>query len=369
MKFITLLIYLTTALSCISTDHKSSVDITIRRGNFHIDNGAIWVDVIVNNKDSVKAIFDTGAPTGLILSDCDNVISSGVAKVSFDGDLHYNTHISKWNHSNTLIGIRGMDQHRYLSINYDSMKVQLLPKGSIIDTLETIILDYEFNKGLIFVDIPITYYRHNNKFTGKYSFLVDTGWPSGFAITDPPNDYNDFIHSIDFSYRYADNKDNRKDNLLFKLDSINFAGKTIERVNGCYVYSRSLNAYHKNDVVGIIGLEILKEFNTIIDFEEQRIILKAHNINDQPFNLDYFNWTLGFTISQSDKTVNVIEKNSEAERVGIRLGDFINSINGIPSYQLNKSVMDSLLLLNLGSKVNVSVERGGVNIEVDYIIK
>ena len=339
-----------------------------RKGNFCIKDGFIYVDAIINDTDTINALFDTGAPCGLHLPKNDTIFSNRNVSVAFDNGLRYNTKTSRWWGKSYLIGLDNMNQYRYLSINYDSLRLQQLPDSSIIDHSGAKVFDYELNTGVLFIEVPIAYYRHGKEFKNKYKFLVDTGWTNGLAITDPPKEFDEFIHSLDYRYRYMNENDNKKDNLLFELDSIDFAGYKMDDIHGLYVYSRSLKDYHKNNAIGIIGLEILKEFNTIIDFKDQQLILKP-TTNKEAFPLDYFDWTLGFNISMKDKSVHIIEKGSEAEKAGIQLGDTIYSINGIPSSQLDKAAMDSLVLLELGSQANVSVKRGNEKLEFIYNIK
>ena len=111
---------------------------------------------------------------------------------------------------------------------------------------------------------------------------------------------------------------------------------------------------------GTLGGEILTRFDVVFDYYHSAIYLKKTNGYKRPFE---FNMS-GLTVSATGKELNsysveIVREGSPAERVDIREGDIINSINGFEDKDLDLNEVYQLFNSKEGKKVRLGISRDG----------
>ncbi|MGA7540211.1 MAG: aspartyl protease family protein [Steroidobacteraceae bacterium] len=92
-------------------------------------------------------------------------------------------------------------------------------------------------------------------------------------------------------------------------------------------------AFNTGALAGSIGTGILKRFNVILDYPGRRMLLQREPSRDVPDEADRSGLWLGR--SGSDFEVFDVVPNSPAARSGIKKGDIVTAIDGVPTKRLD----------------------------------
>ncbi len=118
---------------------------------------------------------------------------------------------------------------------------------------------------------------------------------------------------------------------------------------------------------GSLGSEFLRRFNMIIDYPDKKIHIKANNAFNDEFHYDMSG--LEIQVPHPDKHryfIAGVHKQSRAERAGIRPGDEILTINGIPSIQLGLDEIYKSFLGSEGKKIRLELLRADKKIRASF---
>lgn len=118
-------------------------------------------------------------------------------------------------------------------------------------------------------------------------------------------------------------------------------------------------AFSTEQFAGILGSEVLREFEITFDLKHDRIFLKK----DFHYRLDPFRYTtIGIQFAQNNQgeySVMSVWKNSPADEAGIKIGDQIKTINGEAAAPMSAEQLSGRLHGAEGTRVNLTVERDG----------
>ena len=158
------------------------------------------------------------------------------------------------------------------------------------------------------------------------------------------------------------------------------------------------------DREGSIGGEILKRFDVVYDYPNQKIYFKKNGNFNMPFNFnmsgieiehDGLQWVAesnqyrtakANTISFSENDVKLndvkfsfslkpvfkianIRKNSAAEIAGLKKGDIIVEINGSKAINFNLQEINELLKSEEGKRISMKINRNDRDIEYSFVLK
>ena len=158
------------------------------------------------------------------------------------------------------------------------------------------------------------------------------------------------------------------------------------------------------DREGSIGGEILKRFDVVYDYPNQKIYFKKNGNFSMPFNFnmsgieiehDGLQWVAesnqyqtakANTISFSENEVKLndvkfsfslkpvfkianIRKNSAAEIAGLKKGDIIVEINGSKAINFNLQEINELLKSEDGKRISMKINRNDIDIEYSFVLK
>ena len=346
-------------------------------GNLVLENDRLYLQVKIDTSH-VKMLFDSGCLVGCIISDSlankalyDKEIAyhpSGYGQVEADsifvsGYQYSNTDVFVYkNFDYSLIAPDYKDDRNVWSFNLDSFLFSMRDSSRIKDGIQVPIVFSlrEGQRSAPFVKLPLTLCSQGDTLETSYYYLLDTGTPTAFAVTDPPKELSDFISRhphMEYLDEFSDKIKNRRV-IQFYPDLI-FKGIRMEGAK-CVVDTgmRSMQSDYKRKlpqddapIVGTIGLRFLKHFNFDIDLAGCILHLeKCHReFPSKPQNVYDF-WC------NPDGRIRRIGIGSPACKVGLAVGDCVISINGIPWSELRKADIDSLSTLS--DTVRVSMEDG-----------
>jgi len=295
----------------IGTSHWATAQVAVIP--FEIQGKNIFIKVSINQKDSLLLVFDTGATGTLVDSlsaeragvekagrkDVDAIGSGGSKKyimalnqtvhlpgnITLDSiDLVLMNFSSLKTISGTQIdGLIGYDLlNKYTTkIDFDNHKLFLYKNMKNVDTIGYTGIPFEFSKGINIARFPISIQSENGEiFTGKVMF--DSGAATTLLISAPFRNF----HNLKNKLGPAVSANGRGLNATTigeaaTIKSMKFNGFKL----GKMVVSSTIddNAPPKDGYLGIIGMEIIKRFNVIIDYTNKKIYLKPNSYFDTPF--------------------------------------------------------------------------------------
>jgi hypothetical protein len=118
---------------------------------------------------------------------------------------------------------------------------------------------------------------------------------------------------------------------------------------------------------GAIGGEILSRFRVTFDFPREYLYLKKNQSFKKRF---YYNMS-GLTLKAKGSRLEHFEitdvrEKSPAEIAGVKPGDLVLTINGIPAIQLDLNQMNAFFNMRPGKKIILEVDREGQHLKKEF---
>ena len=131
-----------------------------------------------------------------------------------------------------------------------------------------------------------------------------------------------------------------------------------------YIFSDDFNVTNYPLLGGLIGNDLLRRFNVILNYPEQSIYLKPNTHFSDAFDYSYTG--LGIYQIENDVTVIDIIPNSPGDMAGFKSGDLILSIDNVFSKNIQAF---KNALQNAGNKIKILVLRNGLPIILTLKVK
>jgi len=135
-----------------------------------------------------------------------------------------------------------------------------------------------------------------------------------------------------------------------------------------YVFKDEFNVTSYPNTGGLIGNDLLRRFNVILNYPEQQIHIKPNKSFDHPFDYSYTG--MGIYLENGEIIVDDVIKGSPGDKAGFKTGDKIIGVAGNFSNNIQTYKM---LLQNAETKIPVIVMRDGVatmlNLKVRNILE
>lgn len=351
--------------------------------NLRFERNRLIVTATLQDSTDVEMIFDSGCINGFA-----NIDSAMVVKLHGKQDesdnktksmllqiggypLKYQCFVNSY--TKPLIGLNCKDSLLRWNIDIARGNISPIPNDSLLNVNGYYRTPLRIVYGVLpIAEIPVTIYKDGKKYCFKRSFLVDTGLPTAFCITDPDIELLNFVNEIPHC-QYEDSltdefkKRGRKRIFSrFMLDSISVFNSVVGKSCCCIdVGVRSARSEFGGDVVGMIGMGVLKDFNFIFDYKDSQLLSVPHE-KDMPF-YEQAESGLGFTYSKRLR-VSFVEIGHNAQKAGLQSGDEIVSINNIPLAELlNTGAMDSIRELPNGTPIHLQIKRNGKVLGFEYL--
>ena len=354
----------------------------VNQGNLRFEKNRLIVSAMLADSTAMEFEFDSGCVNGY--ANIDSATLERIAKfqsqsntsnqiaLQVDGrNLSYRYFINQ--HTRPLIGLNCKDSLRRWAVTLSQNRFDIIPDDSLVNTDKYCAIPIRVKYGLLpIAELPITFYKNGRVYSFKRSFLVDTGTPMAFCIMNPDSELMHFIETIPHC-QYDDalteifNRQGRtREHINFILDSVVVQSFVVGRAScNIDVGVRSTRKEFGDDVVGTIGMGILKNFDLIFDYRDSQLLIAPHGI-EMPY-YEQAEGGLGFTYSKSLR-VSFVARGHNAHMSGLRPGDEIVMINDIPRERLlDSDVMDSLRILPEDTPLQLKVKRGKEVLDIDYL--
>lgn len=119
-----------------------------------------------------------------------------------------------------------------------------------------------------------------------------------------------------------------------------------------YIFDDSYDVTNYPQLGGLIGNDLLRRFNLILNYDRSEIYMVPNNNFHQPFDYSYSGILIG-RVDGKIRVVGVME-DSPAKKAGFKEGDIILSINGDSGQDMSNY---QSLLRSIGPKVKIRVRR------------
>lgn len=237
--------------------------------------------------------------------------------------------------------------NRYIvKIDYDSMRLSIYSRGPI-----------KYPKGgfllkPVLANLPVQAARVRDAIPINARFYFDTG--AGLCMllsTDFITDSSLLKVNKKFVATQAEGLGGKTDMRLTTVKEVKLGPYKFRNVP-TYVFDDDFNVTSYPYLGGLLGNDLLRRFNLIINYDRRDIYLMPNSHYRDPFDYSYTG--LGIYWVNGEIRVGDIMKDSPAEKAGFQLGDIVIAVdnNFTKNIQAYKT-----LLQNVGNKVQVVILR------------
>lgn len=249
---------------------------------------------------------------------------------------------------------------RYIiKLNYDSSKIEFWTKGSLKYPRGGFLL-----RPLITSTLPVHPLKIRDVRPVDARFLYDIGAGLNLMLT------SDFVKDSSFLNKKRKLYEKEAEGLGGKID---LAVTVIKEVRiGPYkfrnvpteVFDDTYNVTSYPYLGGILGNDLLRRFNAIVNYERREIYLTPNSHLNDPFDYSYSGVTL-YNVNGSVIIGNV-SRGSPAEKAGLKEGDVVIGVNKnfSQSLQAYKAAMQVA-----GQQIKMIVQRDGELREFNFKVK
>ncbi len=344
-------VFITIALLLVSSLLRASDPIVTLPFQIHL--GHIYIKGQINDGRPINIVFDTGAAANLASEDVADEIgltTSGSQMVlGASGPVEIK---SSTDNILKLAGNLKLEDQSFLVMNLDHLGDEDYPLDAIIgaNILTRYTVEMDFEKGVINLfprknfTAPEGYEAHkfslvpfnipviegslivsdNETITGPY--LVDTGAALALRINTPTVNKNELAEKVTPNYDYSGKAlGNESVDKIGRLKSFTILGEAFEGVP-IRMASVTSGVSSMDNVNGILGLEILKRFNTIYDYKKQVMYVKRNSLSNAPFNES----KSGLKLKKRDGYLEIVSviPASAGDKAKLAAGDQILSVDG-----------------------------------------
>lgn len=335
--------------------------------NFILDSGSggISLDSLTTKDFGLKGIPSNRTIRGI----------AGIRTVSFlmNSTLHLpnltidslNFHINDYSILDAVYGRRidGIIGYSVISryiikINYDSSKIEFWSKGSLKYPRGGFLLKPLINT------IPVQTARIKDQRKITTRFLYDMGAGLNMMLS------TDFLKDSAFL---------KKKRILFAKEAEGLGGKidmhmtVIREVRigpyrfrnvPIYIFDDTFNVTSYPYLGGLIGNDLLRRFNVILNYDKRDIYLTPNSHYDEPFDYSYSGLELYF--ENGKIIIGDVAKKSPAELAGLKEGDVVVGINKNFSQDLQQY---KAIIQNTGEKLKFIIQRNGEVLIIELRVK
>lgn len=332
-----------------------------------------------NYKDSLNFILDTGS--GGISLDSSTVLELKIPNVPTDLTIRgiagirqvrfaynhmlrlpglnvdsLNFHINDYSLLSSVYGFKidGIVGYSFLrrylvKIDYDRLIIDVFEPGN-----------YRYPRGGVtlkpaLAGLPMQYtnFTESRNFTGR--FYLDTG--AGLCVLfnqDYCVDSAIFSPNKKFYASISEGLGGKKETLLTVLKSFKIGDYTFKNVP-VSIFDDEFNVTSYPFLGGLIGNDLLRRFNVIINYPRSEIHLLPNTHFRDEFDYSYTGFSL--YLDGTDIIIDDVLKNSPADKAGLKSGDVVIGVENDLSNNLQQY---KLLLQNPRQKVRILYRRNGI---------
>ena len=331
-----------------------------------------------DNKDTLNFVFDTGSGGISLDSSTVNYLKlnrtktdrtirgiAGVRTVDFaykhslklpglkvdSLDFHINNYdILSSSYGVKVDGVIGYSFLRrfIVKLNYDDNKMEVFSPGTIKYPRGGNLLHPTFNT------LPVIETNITDQHLTKGRFIFDSGAGLNMLLSEDYVADSSLLHSKKKLYAtQAQGLGGKKTMNITVLKKITIGSYTFRQVP-VYIFNDDYNVTSYPQIGGVIGNDLLRRFNVIINYPEQTIHLIPNTHFFEDFDYSY----TGLSLYQvgSEVRVDDVMKDSPAYKAGLQQDDIIFAINNNITHSLQ---VYKQALQNAGKSVKILTMRNG----------
>jgi len=245
-----------------------------------------------------------------------------------------------------------------LKINYDSSNIEFWTQGALRYPRGGHLLRPIINT------LPVQTARVKDGITINSRFLFDMGAGLNMMLT------TDFIKDSAFLHKKRKLFTKQAEGLGGKIDMGLTVIKEIKlgpyrfRNVPIYVFDDKYNVTSYPYLGGLIGNDLLRRFNVILNYERRDIYLMPNSHYSEPFDYSYTG--LELFLENGQIILGDVAKGSPAEAIGLKEGDVVVAVNKNFSQNLQQY---KTAMQNAGDRLKIIVQREGELLEFNLKVK
>jgi hypothetical protein len=249
--------------------------------------------------------------------------------------------------------------NRYIiKIDYDSSKIEFWSKGAIKYPRGGFLLKPNINM------LPVQAARVKDDLTINARFLYDMGAGLNMMLsTDFIRDSVLLHKKRKFYIKEAEGMGGKIDMKMTVIKEVKIGPYKFRNVP-VFVFEDNYNITSYPQLSGLIGNDLLRRFNVIINYGQQEIHLVPNSHYYDPFDYSYTGIELYF--EEGYIILGDVAKGSPAEVAGLKEGDVVVAINN--NFNQNMQTYKAALQ-NTGDRVKIVVRRDGELMIFDFKVK
>jgi hypothetical protein len=233
-----------------------------------------------------------------------------------------------------------------VKIDYDRLEIEVYTPGTIKYPRGGYTLKPNFST------LPLPQFQIEDEKVLTNKFIFDTGAGLCFLLNQDYVEDSALLKRKKKKYiTQAEGLGGKKEMEMTVIKSVNIGPYKFRKVP-IYIFQDDYNVTNYPQMGGIIGNDLLRRFNLIINYPEQTIHLKPNTKFIEPFDYSYTG--LGVYLVDKDITVIDIIKDSPGDIAGFKSSDIIISIDN----DFTKNIQTfKAALQNAGARLKVLVIR------------
>jgi hypothetical protein len=245
-----------------------------------------------------------------------------------------------------------------LKINYDSSFIEFWTQGSFKYPRGGYLLRPLINM------LPVQTARIKDAVTINSRFLFDMGAGLNMMLT------TDFIKDSAFLHKKRKFFTKQAEGLGGKIDMSMTVIKEVKlgpyrfRNVPIYVFDDKYNVTSYPYLGGLLGNDLLRRFNVILNYGHRDIYLTPNSHYTEPFDYSYTGIELFMENGQI--ILGDVAKGSPAEAIGLKEGDVVVAVNKNFNQNLQQYKMS---MQNAGDRLKLIIQRGGELLEFNLKVK
>jgi hypothetical protein len=245
-----------------------------------------------------------------------------------------------------------------VSIDYDSSKLYLYSKGHFRYPRG----GFSFNPAIAGLPIQTTEVKDASAITSRFFFdtgaglcmLLSEDFVSDSALLKP---------SKKILQTQAEGLGGKVDMRLTYLKEVKIGPYRFRRVP-TYIFNDENNIMGYPNLSGLIGNDLLRRFNTILNYDQKEFYLIPNSHFRDPFDYSYTGLHIYWT--NGEVTVADVMKDSPAEKAGLKRGDIIMALDN--NFNANMQTCTAILQ-NVGARINLIVKRSEGGKQMTLVVK
>ena len=275
-------------------------------------------------------------------------------------------HVNDYSILTTVYGeqIDGIIGYSFLSryiikIDYDSLKIDICTKGSIRYPKGGYMLRPTFNNNL-----PVQPLRVRDDASVNARFLYDIGAGTCMMLS------TDFVGDSSLLHRKRKLWAKEGEGVGGKIDMHLTVIKEVKlgpyrfRSVPVYIFDDAYNVTSYPYMGGLIGNDILRRFNCILNYEKREFYLVPNKHFNDAFDYSYCGVELYFLDGKI--ILGDVAKGSPAELAGLKEGDVLLGVNNVFSQSMNQY---KIALQTANQRIKMIIQRGSELMEIEFKTK